>query len=117
MRLYEQTKMTTLPGKYSLWMLLQPLVMSKQHWDKLTPTQQKIFEEAAAKSDDHFLGLQREAVSDMEKEYKKAGAKVREMTQGEYDEWVALAKDTAWKEFAAKSATGKDLLDALLAVK
>jgi TRAP-type transport system periplasmic protein len=37
MRLYEQTKMATLPGKYSLWMLLQPLVMSKQHWDKLSP--------------------------------------------------------------------------------
>ena len=42
--------------------------------------------------------------ADMEKEYKKAGAKVREMTQAEYDEWVALARDTAWKEFAAKSA-------------
>jgi TRAP-type transport system periplasmic protein len=117
MRLYEQTRMATLPGKYSLWMLLQPLVMSKQHWDKLTPAQQKIFEEAAAKSDEFFLGLQREAVSDMEKEYKKAGAKVREMTQAEYEQWVALAKDTAWKEFANKSATGKDLLDALIAVK
>jgi len=117
MRLYEQTKMATLPGKYSLWMLLQPLVMSKQHWDRLTPAQQKIFEEAALKSDEFFLGLQREAVGDMEKEYRKAGAKVREMTQAEYDQWVALAKDTAWKEFAARSATGKDLLDALLAVK
>jgi len=117
MRLYEQTRMATLPGKYSLWMLLQPLVMSKQHWDKLTPAQQKIFEEAAVKSDAFFLGLQREAVRDMEEAYKKAGAKVREMTQAEYEQWVALAKDTAWKEFAAKSATGKDLLDALLAVK
>jgi TRAP-type C4-dicarboxylate transport system substrate-binding protein len=117
MRLYEQTKMATLPGKYSLWMLLQPLVMSKQHWDKLTPAQQKIFEEAAAKSDEYFLGLQREAVADMEKEYRKAGAKVREMTQAEYDQWVALARETAWKEFAARSATAKDLLDALLAVK
>jgi TRAP-type C4-dicarboxylate transport system substrate-binding protein len=117
MRLYEQTKMATLPGKYSLWMLLQPLVMSKQHWDKLTPAQQKIFEEAAVKSDAFFLKLQREAVGDMEAAYKKAGAKVREMTQAEYEQWVALAKDTAWKEFAGKSATAKDLLDALLAVK
>jgi TRAP-type C4-dicarboxylate transport system substrate-binding protein len=117
MRLYEQTKMATLPGKHSLWMLMQPLVMSKQHWDKLTPAQQKIFEEAAAKSDEYFLGLQREAVADMEKEYKKAGAKLREMSQAEYEQWVALAKDTAWKEFAAKSPAAKDLLDALLAVK
>ena len=117
MRLYEQTKMATLPGRYSLWMLLQPLVMSKQHWDKLTPAQQKAFDEAADKSNEYFLGLQREAVREMENAYKKAGAKVREMTQAEYEQWVALARDTAWKEFAARSATAKDLLDALLAVK
>jgi len=117
MRLYEQTKFATLPGKYSLWMLMQPLVMSKQHWDKLTPAQQKIFEEAAAKSDEYFLGTQREAVSDMEKEYRKAGAKLREMSQAEYDQWVALAKDTAWKEFSGRSATAKDLLDTLLSIK
>ena len=117
MRLYEQTKFATTPSKFSLWMLLQPLVMSKQHWDKLTPAQQKIFEEAAAKSDEYFLGLQRDAVDKMEEAYKKAGAKVHEMTQAEYEQWVALAKDTAWKEYAGKSATAKDLLDALLAVK
>jgi TRAP-type C4-dicarboxylate transport system substrate-binding protein len=117
MRLYEQTKFATTPSKFSLWMLLQPLVMSKQHWDKLTPAQQKIFEEAAAKSDAYFLGLQREAVDKMEDAYKKAGAKVHEMTQAEYEQWVALAKDTAWKEFAGKSPAAKELIDALLAVK
>ena len=117
MRLYEQTKFATTPGKFSLWMLLQPLVMSKQHWDKLTPAQQKIFEEAAAKSDAFFLKLQRDAVSDMEAAYKKAGAKVHEMTQGEYEQWVTLAKETAWKEFAGKSPQSKELLDSLLAVK
>ena len=41
-------------------MLLQPLVMSKQHWDKLSPKQQKIFEEAADKADAFFLTVQRE---------------------------------------------------------
>ena len=117
MRLYEQTKIATLPGKYALWMLLQPLVMSKQHWDKLTPKQQQIFEQAADKSDAFFAGLQKEATDKMADAYRKAGAKVRDMTQAEYDQWIALAKDTAWKEFAGKSATAKDLLDALLAVK
>lgn len=117
MRLYEQTKFATTPSKYSLWMLLQPLVMSKQHWDKLTGAQKKIFEDAAAKSDQYFLEQQREAVSKMEEAYRKAGAKVHEMTQAEYDQWVALARETSWKEFAAKSAQGKELLDLLLQVK
>ena len=117
MRLYEQTKFATVPSKYALWMLMQPLVMSKQHWDKLTPAQKKIFEEAAAKSDEFFLKDQQEAVGKMEEAYKKAGAKIHQMTQSEYDQWVALAKDTAWKEYAAKSPEAKQLLDALLQVK
>jgi TRAP-type C4-dicarboxylate transport system substrate-binding protein len=117
MRLYEQTKFATTPTKYSLWMLLQPLVMSKQHWDKLSPAEQKVFEEAALKSDEYFLNLQRDAVEKMEEAYKKAGAKVHEMTQAEYDQWVALARDTAWKEFSSKSAKGKELLDLLLQVR
>jgi DnaJ-domain-containing protein 1 len=49
--------------------------------------------------------------------YKKAGAKVHSMTQAEYDQWVALAKETAWKDFAAKSPEAKELLDALQQVK
>ncbi len=117
MRLYEQTKHATVPSQRALWMLLQPLVMSKQHWDKLTPAQKKIFEDAAAKSDEFFLKLQREAVDKMEAAYKKAGAKVHEMSPAEFDEWVALAKTTAWPEYAAKSPMAKELLDLLLAVK
>ena len=39
------------------------------------------------------------------------------MTQAEYDQWLKLAKETAWKEFASKSTQAKDLLDALQAVK
>lgn len=117
MRLYEQTKFTTTPGQYALWMLMQPMVMSKQHWDKLTPAQKKVFEQAADKSDEFFLGLQRTAVKDMEEAFKKAGAKVHQMTEAEYNEWVALAKQTSWKEFASKSPQSKELLDTLLTVK
>lgn len=117
MRLYEQTKHATVPGDYTLWMLMQPLVMSKQHWDKLTPAQQKIFEDAAAKSDEYFLKLQREAGEKMAEAYRKAGGKVHQMTKAEFDQWLALAKETSWKEFAAISPEAKDLMDALLQVK
>jgi TRAP-type transport system periplasmic protein len=113
LRLYEQTRHATAGGEYNLWMLLQPLLMSKQHWDKLTPQQQKIFEEAALKSDDFFLGLQREATDKMIEAYQKAGAAVRQMTKAEFDEWVALAGKTAWPEFASKTAASKELLELL----
>ena len=38
---------------------------------------------------------------------------VRELTKPEFDEWVALARRTAWKDFAASSPKSKELLDAL----
>jgi TRAP-type C4-dicarboxylate transport system substrate-binding protein len=117
MRLYEQTNNATVGGDYNLWMLLQPLVMSKQHWDKLTPEQKKIFEEAADKSDEFFLGLQREATDKMKEAYEKAGAKVRQMSKAEFDAWLELAKKTSWPDFAAKSPEAKELLEALQAVK
>jgi TRAP-type C4-dicarboxylate transport system substrate-binding protein len=116
MRLYEQTKFATVGGN-DLWMLLQPLVMSKQHWDKLTPKQQQIFEQAADKSDVFFTGLQKEATNKMADAYRKAGAKVRELSDSEYAEWVALAKKTSWPEYESKSPMAKELLGLIQQVK
>jgi TRAP-type C4-dicarboxylate transport system substrate-binding protein len=114
MRLYEQTKHATVGGDSALWMLLQPLVMSKQAWEKLTPKQKKIFEEAAEKSDAFFLTIQREATTKMADAYVKAGGTAREMTKQEFDAWVALAKKTAYPEYAKISPTAKGLMDELL---
>ena len=117
MRIYEQTKFATVGGDYTLWWLLQPLVMSKAAWDKLTPAQKKIFEEAADKSDAFFADGQREAVTKMIEAYTKAGAKVRSLTKGEFNAWIDLAKKTSWPEFEAKSAEAKQLLQLITSVK
>lgn len=117
MRIYEQTKFATVGGDYTLWWLLQPLVMSKSAWDKLTPAQKKIFEEAANKSDEFFAAGQREAVKRMEEAYVKAGAKVRALSKAEFDAWIDLAKKTSWPEFSAKSADAKELLELIAKVK
>ena len=112
-RLYEQTKHATVGGANSLWMLLQPLVMSKQHWDKLSPKQQKIFEEAADKADAFFLTVQREATNAMAEAWRKSGGTPRAMTDDEYKQLMELARKTAYPEYAAISPTAKRILDAL----
>ncbi|MGA0795969.1 MAG: TRAP transporter substrate-binding protein DctP [Quisquiliibacterium sp.] len=116
MRLYEQTKFATVGGN-DLWMLMQPLVMSKKHWDALTPAQKAIFEKAAAKSDEFFTGLQKEATKKMADAYIKAGAMVRELSDAEFAAWVALAKKTSWPAFEAKSPMAKELLTLIQQVK
>ncbi|MEO7743027.1 MAG: TRAP transporter substrate-binding protein DctP [Usitatibacter sp.] len=117
MRIYEQTKFATIGGDYTLWWLMQPLVMSKAAWDKLTPAQKNIFEEAAEVSNKWFAANQREAVQHMIDAYKKAGAQVKPLTKQEFDAWIDLAKKTSWPEYAAKSADAKQLLELITAVK
>lgn len=117
MRIYEQTKFATVGGDYTLWWLLQPLVMSKAAWDKLTPQQRKIFEEAADVTDKWFQKSQSEAVERMIEAYKKAGAEVKPLTKAEFDAWIDLAKKTAWPDFAAKSPDAKQLLELVSSIK
>jgi len=84
--------------------------MSKAVFDTLPPDQQKAitdvgqeieaFGQDGSKADDHRL-------SDV---YAKAGAEVVEMDTAALDEWKAVARDTAWKDFAARSANTAKVL-------
>ncbi len=113
MRLYEQSKFATLGGNYTIFVLLQPLVMSKKAWDKLTPEQKKIFEEAARRTDESFNAEQVDVAKTAVERFTKAGVQVRQMTQPEFDTWLTLAKRTSWQEFARISPKAQELLDAL----
>lgn len=113
MRLYEQSKFATIGGDYTIFVLLQPIIMSKKAWDKLTPAQKKIFEEAAYNTDKTFNAEQGEVAKTAAAKFKQAGVQVRQMTKPEFDEWLALAKRTAWQDFANSSPKAKELLDAL----
>jgi TRAP-type transport system periplasmic protein len=113
MRLYEQTKYATLGGEYTIFMVIQPLIISKKAWDKLTPPQKKIFDDAAAKSDAFFVEQGVKLNKGVVDAFEKSGVKVRQMTKSDHDDWIALAKRTAWPEFASTSPAAKELLDAL----
>ena len=110
MRIYEQTKYATVGGNNEIFLLLQPLVMSKAVYDKLTPEQKKAFEDAATVSEKWFNSKQKEASETMIAEFKKAGDEVRELTDPEYDAWVKLAKETAWKSFEKNIKDGAQMI-------
>lgn len=114
MRLYEQLKFATVGGDYTIFMVMQPLIISKKAWDKLTPAQRTIFEEAAAKSETFFNAEQDKVEQKVVEVFKGAGAQVRQMSKAEFEQWLALSKRTAWKDFSNSSPKAKDLVDALL---
>lgn len=48
--------------------------------------------------------------------FAKAGDHVDDMNEQQFQEWKALAKQSAWKDFAAQVKDGQKLLDMATAV-
>lgn len=116
-RLYEQAKCLTAPGQNALWFMYEPVLISKKTYDKLTPEQQKAILEAGKKAEAFFNTEVRKGDQLMIDTYKKAGVKVVEMSKADYDAWLAIAKTSAYKNFAEKVPNGQKLIDEALAVK
>jgi TRAP-type C4-dicarboxylate transport system substrate-binding protein len=97
-RLEELAKSLTTGRGKSYWFMLEPLVMSKQVFDKLSKKNQDIVLALGAEME--AFGT-KEAIADDEKVaevYGKKGAKVYDLDEKIVDKWRAIARDTAWKD-------------------
>jgi len=116
-RLYEQVKCLTAPGDNALWFMYEPVLMSKQIFDGLTKEQQDALLAAGKKSEEFFEGEARKGDQVLMDTYKKAGVEVTEMSKADFDAWLAVAKESAYKKFAEDVKGGGELIEAALAVE
>jgi TRAP-type transport system periplasmic protein len=116
-RLYEQVKCLTAPGENALWFMYEPILMSKQVYDGLTEEQQKAILAGAEKAEAYFSEEIKKGDQIMVDTFKKAGVEVVEMSKEDYDAWLAIAKESSYKNFAEKVEGGEELIQKALAVK
>jgi TRAP-type C4-dicarboxylate transport system substrate-binding protein len=116
-RLYEQVKCLTAPGDNALWFMYEPVLMSKKSFEKLTKEQQDAVMAAGKKAEDFFDAESRKGDEKLIEAFKKANVEVTEMSKEDFDAWLAVAKESAYKEFATQVKGGQELIDAALAVK
>ena len=116
-KLFEQVKCITPPGKYALWFMYQPLLMSKKSFDKLNPKQKEAILAAGKKAEDYISKESANLDSEMEKVFKEKGVQIHQMTEADFNAWIALAKKTSYKKFAEKVKGGDQLIAKALAVK
>lgn len=112
-KLYEHAKFVTFGGK-GIWTSFQPLIMSKQAWDKLSDAEKEAFIEAAEISNAYFEKTQEEALKAAIDAFTKAGAKVRQLSFEEYAAWLNVARDTSWRTYQAISPAADELLLSML---
>lgn len=116
-RLYEQVVCITAPGENALWFMYEPILMSKQSWERLNPEQQAAVMRAGKAAQDYFNAATVEDDQKMIKAYQDAGVEVIEMSKEDFDAWVAIAQDSAYRKFADDVPGGRDLIEKAMAVK
>lgn len=115
-RLYEQTTCLTAPGANALWFMYEPILMSKRSWDKLSKEQQDALLAAGKVAEDYFAAEAKGLDDAMIKVFKEAGVEVVEMSPEDYDAWLAIAKETSYKNFSENVPGGDELIAKALAV-
>ncbi len=115
-RLEEISKAVTTGQKGSFWFMFEPLLMSKQIYDSLSPDQRKAIDEVGAAMEPFALQEAKADDAKLGDVFKKAGATVRDMDPEAIAKWRPLAESTAWKDYADRSAANAALLKAAEAV-
>ena len=109
-RLEEVAKSLTTGRGKSYWFMLEPLIMSKQIFDALSKSQQDVIMALGVEMEKFGTT---EAMADDQKVadvYSKKGAKVFDLDEATVDKWRAIARETAWKDYAQKTPLSAELL-------
>jgi TRAP-type C4-dicarboxylate transport system substrate-binding protein len=115
-RIYEQSSCLTPPGDFALWFMYEPILMSKRSYDSLNAEQQEALMAAGKKAEEFFFEKARGLDDTLVETYKSAGVKVVEMTKEQYDQWIAVAKQSSYKLFSENVEGGSELIDKALSV-
>jgi TRAP-type C4-dicarboxylate transport system substrate-binding protein len=115
-RLEEIAKNVTTARKGSFWFMFEPLLMSKDVFDSLTPDQQKAITEAGTAQEPFALEQAKADDDRLVDIYGKAKVGIHDMTPDSIAKWKAVAQDSAWKDFSGRNAACANLLKLAQAV-
>jgi TRAP-type C4-dicarboxylate transport system substrate-binding protein len=108
-RLEEVSKFLTSGRGKSYWFMFEPLMMSKEVYDKLTRPQQDAIMTVGADLEKFAVDSAMADDIAVASVYTKAGAKVADLDDATLRKWQALAR-SVWKDYADKNANCARLL-------
>jgi TRAP-type C4-dicarboxylate transport system substrate-binding protein len=109
-RLEEVSRFLTSGAGASYWFMLEPLLMSKLVFDRLPRKQQDIIRNVGAELEAFGKTGAQDDDIEVAKVYGKAGATVSLLDTATVGQWREIARDTAWKDYGAKTPTSAQLL-------
>ncbi|AWN46084.1 C4-dicarboxylate ABC transporter [Methylobacterium terrae] len=109
-RLEELSKSLTSGRGRSYWFMLEPIMMSKTVFDGLPKDHRDLIMAVGAEIES--FGQEGAQADDtrVEQIFSKAGAKVEGLDEATLGRWRDIARDSAWKDYAAKSSSCAEML-------
>jgi TRAP-type C4-dicarboxylate transport system substrate-binding protein len=102
-KLQEVSKYLTSGQNKAYWIMFEPLLMSKTIFDSLPKDQQATIMQVGGELEQFATEQARADDKRVADVYLKAGGKVATLDQAAVNKWVAIARNTAWKDYAARS--------------
>jgi TRAP-type C4-dicarboxylate transport system substrate-binding protein len=109
-RLEEVAKQLTTGRGKTYWFMLEPLMISKSVFDQLPKTQQDVIMSVGAEMEKFALEQAKADDQAVAAVYQKAGGKAYDMSDASVKKWQSIARETAWKDFAAKNESCAHIL-------
>ena len=116
-RIFEQVKCLTPPGDYALWFMYEPVLMAKDKFEGLTQEQQQALMDAGQKAEDYFFKEAQKLDQTLVETFEQAGVQVDQMDEATFNQWLEVAKESSYKDFAENVEGGQEILDKALAVE
>jgi TRAP-type C4-dicarboxylate transport system substrate-binding protein len=116
-RLQEQVACYTPAGDYALWFMYQPVLMNLSTFEGLTEEQQAALTAAAANAEAWYLEQAKAEDAASVAVFREAGVQIAEMTEDDFNAWLALAQESSYPSFVATVPNGQELLDLALSVE
>jgi TRAP-type C4-dicarboxylate transport system substrate-binding protein len=102
-RLSEVARSLTTGRGRAYWFMFEPLLMSRRVFEKLPKDMQTIVVETGASLESFAVKGCRADDAHVADIYQKAGAAVADLSPEVVKQWRDIAKETAWKDYAAKT--------------
>ena len=115
-KLEEVAKHLTTGRNKAYWFMLEPLMMSKEIFAKLPKNQQDVIMATGAELEAFATQSARNDDKLVAEVYAKAGAKLYDIDEPTVQKWQALARNTAWKDYADRNDNCAKLMKAAQAL-
>jgi TRAP-type C4-dicarboxylate transport system substrate-binding protein len=97
--------------------MYEPILMSKDSFERLDRAQQKALLDAGQKAEDYFFDAAKGLDVELVEAFEQAGVEVTSMSQEQFDTWLGLAQESSYKIFAEEVPGGDQLIEKALAVE